>query len=125
MIVKTDCETDRSFYSTNSQQCVTCGGGEELLPVSDGVPLGGAVGEAGVVDAVDDREHSHQAVVATEGEVGIIFLSQVLGSPQGQCVGQEDPVISFGRVLVEHVSVEPLLGFGGIGLGYSSDSLVN
>ena len=72
MIVKTDCETDRSFYSTNLQQCVTCGGGEELLPVSDGVPLGGAVGEAGVVDAVDDREHSHQAVVATEGEVGII-----------------------------------------------------
>ena len=69
MIVKTDCETDRSFYSTNLQRCVTCGGGEELLPVSDGVPLGGAVGEAGVVDAVDDREHSHQAVVATEGDM--------------------------------------------------------
>ena len=46
-------------------------------------------------------------------------------SPQGQRVGQEDPVISFGSVLVEHVSVEPLLGFGGIRLGYSSDSLVN
>ena len=51
------------------QQYVTCGGGEELLPVSDGVPLGGAVGEAGVVDAVDDREHSHQAVVAAEGDM--------------------------------------------------------
>ena len=52
----------------SSKQCVTCGGGEELLPVCDGVPLGGAVGEAGVVDAVDDREHSHQAVVAMEGQ---------------------------------------------------------
>ena len=77
-----------------------------------------------MVDAVDDGEHSHQAVVATEGE-GMYYLSQVSASPQGQRVGQEDPVISFGSVLVEHVSVEPLLGFGGIGLGYSSDSLVN
>ena len=48
---------------------MTCGVGEELLPVCDGVPLGGAVGEAGVVDAVDDREHSHQAVVATEEDM--------------------------------------------------------
>ena len=48
---------------------MTCGGGEELLPVSDGVPLGGAVGQAGVVDAVYDREHSHQAVVAAEEDM--------------------------------------------------------
>ena len=47
---------------------MTCGGGEHLLPVCDRVPLGGAVGEARVVDAVDDREHAHQAVVAAEGE---------------------------------------------------------
>ena len=46
---------------------MTCGGGEHLLPVCDRVPLGGAVGEARVVDAVDDREHAHQAVVAAEG----------------------------------------------------------
>ena len=53
----------------SSKQCVTCGVGEELLPVCDGVPLGGAVGEAGVVDAVYEGEHSHQAVVATEGDM--------------------------------------------------------
>ena len=47
---------------------MTCGGGEHLLPVCDRVPLGGAVGEARVVDAVDDGEHAHQAVVAAEGE---------------------------------------------------------
>ena len=57
------------LIANSSKRCVTCGGGEELLPVSDGVPLGGAVGQAGVVDAVDDREHSHQAVVAAEGDM--------------------------------------------------------
>ena len=57
-----------TIISACLSECVTCGGGEHLLPVCDRVPLGGAVGEARVVDAVDDREHAHQAVVAAEGE---------------------------------------------------------
>ena len=36
---------------------------EQLLPVGDGIPLDRAVRKTRVVDAINDGEHSHQAVV--------------------------------------------------------------
>ena len=81
---------------------------EQLLLVSDIVPVNRAVGLARMVDTVDDGEHSHQTVVSKHLGYEENNILTVLLSPERQSVGEKNPIICFGTVFVKHAPIYSL-----------------